>query len=123
MTPERHRKVGDTIQVYGVASERRYSMPSVSQRILREAKYWQMALSGESERKDRIAPLVGVYLYPNGDNFGVPSLVSTWRSDGNLLQYVNQRITPEDNERRRLVRKDFASHVVLFNYDFRPWRL
>ncbi len=112
ITPERHRKVGDTIQVYGLQARDGTHHEACHSEFSREAKYWQMALSGESERRDRIAPLLGVYLYPNGDNFGIPSLVSTWRSDGNLLQYVHQNPPPDDQERRRLVRNKFASRVV-----------
>ncbi|KLO13863.1 kinase-like protein [Schizopora paradoxa] len=73
-------------------------------RILREAKYWHMALQGNGRGKDRIAPLEGVYLCPVSNKFGVPSLVSLWRDDGNLYQYV--RATwgkqSDDSERRRL---------------------
>lgn len=91
MTPERHRK-----------------------RIIREAYYWKMACSGDGQWKDRIAPLRGVYLASDSaDDFGTPSLVSTWRLDGNLLDYVNKVTFPEESERRRLAMEVVEGLVYL----------
>ena len=106
-SPLQRRKVRNLITMTSINGKMQFSLPSVSQRILREARYWHMALQGKGYGKDRIAPLEGIYLFGRDTfKFDLPSLVSLWRDDGNLFEYITATWDEQsdDTERRRLVR-------------------
>ncbi len=69
-------------------------------RILREARSWKIAMSGEHPDRNKILPLLGVFTVPSDEKF-LPALVSEL-CEGNLDEYI-EKSKPNLSERLRLV--------------------
>ncbi len=66
-----------------------------SQRILREARSWKIAMSGEHPDRHKILPLLGVFTVPSDEKF-LPALVSEL-CEGNLSDHIKKgKPTPQN---------------------------